>query len=197
MKLGKLGKVIKDSNKRLNILTDQECQLWVGTDKAMYAVEPELGLTKDNLLAICDIEKDKRKGYSIREAMTPDPRFTIYQMDGEEEDRLRLVALFEHTMILADREGNILGIDARLLAPVEHDNGLAFFARYDPHGLMAPAVAVFDDIMCGALIAPIREEDLARLQDLCRDVAGRKLIELMSEIEDNGEQMSLLEDGEN
>ena len=196
MKLNKLGKSMKEGRREVTLLTDPECQLWVRIKDAAYAAEPELGLTRENLLAIVDIDKDKRNRYSVREGMTKDTRFSIYY-DNEAEDpnRLHVLALFDHTLLLADPEGAILGIDARLLSPIESENGNAFYIRYSHQqreGEETPLVAVFDDILCGALIMPIPREQLEKLMDLCRDVSKRRTI--MPIHADEGEQLSLLEE---
>lgn len=197
MRLSKIGKLLKEGRSTITLVNDSEMQQWVCLRDAAYAAEPGLGLTQGNILTVCDIEKEKQKKYvAFEDGLIEDERFSIYMRDGEDENRLRVVALFDHTMVLADREGNVLGINATLLRPIESDNGLAFYLREDKHGIQPPLVAAFDDILCGALIVPIAPEQLMKLQDLCRDVAAREPIIPPEEAEEDG-QMSLLEDGEN
>lgn len=172
MKLQKVKKALRGTH--LIIFEDEGGFQWLSDGTAAYLMDRELDLTEGNLLAILDIEEDKRVNYTVR--ATKAPRH-IDQCPQEQADE-RLIPLIsvswagELITIMATLDGDVAAVLQRQIAPADGKEPLAFALRrgVDPETgkIGQPMVCCFADMLCSAIICPIAPKTMAEIWRLMR-----------------------------
>lgn len=172
MKLQKVKKALHGTN--LIIFEDDGGFQWLSDGHAAYLMDRELDLTRGNLLAILDIEEEKRANYTVREAKAPSH---IDQCPQEAADE-RLIPLIsvswdgELITIMATENGEAAAVLQRQIAPADGREPLDFMLRrsVDPETgeIGEPMVCCFADMLCSAIIAPIVSKTMDEIWRLMR-----------------------------
>lgn len=174
MKLQKIKKALKHTS--LEIVTGEDGFQWIGDGTAFYLADRELDLTKDNLLAVLDIEEDKRSSYSVCEinwrAM---PQIDICPQEGNDVELNPLISVSwagELVTIMTTADGEAVAVTQRQIAPADGKMPLRFYLRrtVDPETgeVRAPAVAVFRDMLCCAVIMPMEPRAMQEMWRVMR-----------------------------
>lgn len=141
-------------------------QQWIGDGSAAYPVEG-IVLSKDAIPAVFDILRKKLEETVIQETDVEDERFRIVPAAEEEplNDQGDVLYLGNVYRALLGRDG-LLCIPRETLKPVEgKDDGLRFFARRSDRAGGTPLIAVYTDLLCGALIMPMATKGVENIQE--------------------------------
>ena len=174
MKWDRLGKIIEKRHQCL-IVEDADGTQWIGSGEAFFAAEDSIQVTKENALALCSIDKGKRDRIQVR-TWDCGERFTILYTKEDEQNLLTPITTMNDVLLLGSRDGTLYGVETRMLKPIDTENGQAFSLRRMADG-SCPVIAVFDDILCGAIVAPVDGEQLGRIMDLCCRIGAMKVEE--------------------
>ena len=155
MKASEIKKLVTSAKHAL-IWVDGEGKQWVGDGRhGMYAADDCVRLTEENVLAVLDVDKDKRE--KIRCSMGPsyDPRLSI--MPNEETDiRLRPVLSVyyadEMITLMYSEDGELFGVRRSAIRPANAKYGLAFCLRRR-EGCM-PWIVCFEGMLASAVLLP-------------------------------------------
>lgn len=188
MKLQKVKKALHGTN--LIIFEDDGGFQWLSDGTAAYLMDRELDMTRENLLAILDIEEDKRDKYTVRKINAP--RW-LDQCPQEEADE-QLIPLIsvswdgELITIMATENGEAAAVPQRQIAPADGRKPLDFMLRRSVNPetgeIGAPMVCCFADMLCGAIIAPIRPKVMDEIWRLTRRSCAEGLRYCVAEKED-------------
>lgn len=188
MKLQKVKRALHGTN--LIIFEDDGGFQWLSDGTAAYLMDRELDLTRGNLLAILDIEEDKRANYTVREVKAPS---YIDQCPQEEADEqlLPLISVSwagELITIMATEDGDAAAVAQRQIAPADGKEPLEFALRRgvnpETGEIGAPMVCCFADMLCSAIIAPIRPKVMDEIWRLTRRSCAEGLRYCVAEKED-------------
>lgn len=172
MKLQKVKKALHGTN--LIIFEDDGGFQWLSDGTAAYLMDRELDLTRGNLLAILDIEEEKRDKYTVRKIDAP--RW-LDQCPQEQLDE-RLIPMIsvswdgELITIMATENGEAAAVLQRQIAPADGKEPLVFALRRgvdpDTGEIGEPMVCCFADMLCSAIIAPIVSKTMDEIWRLMR-----------------------------
>lgn len=195
MKLAKINKAMTRMNRY--IVTGEDGFQWLGDGTAFYQVDQGLDLTEGNLLAILDIDEDKRGNYNVREIDGARlPQCDICPREGEDEQLHPLVSVSwagELVTIMTTAEGEAAAVPQRQVVPADGREPLTFFLRraVDPQTgeIKAPCVAVFRDMLCCAVIMPVKRETMDEMWIVMRKAcwAGLEYVVPGEAVEDGEE----------
>lgn len=175
----------------LYIVTGEDGFQWMGDGQAFYIVDQNIDLTERNLLAILDIEEDKREKYNVRELMYENlPQLDVCPQEDADEMLHPLVSVSWAgrlvTMMTTDG-GEAVAVRQSRIAPADGRKKLAFFLRKsaDPETgeIKAPCVAVYDDMLCCAVIMPETRKTVDEIWTVMRKACGEDLTYCLAEDE--------------
>lgn len=181
MRLSRIRKALK--RRTLVIVTEAGGNQWLGDGVAFYLVDSGLDLTEDNVKSILDIDEDKRDEYTARE--TDDRRLPMCDMCPQEgcDDELQpLVSLSwagELVTIMRTNGGWAVAVPQGRIEPADGKGPLRFFLRtsVDPETgeYRAPVVACFQDMLCCAVITPVKAEAMDEIWRIMRMASAESL----------------------
>lgn len=191
MKLQKIKKALKRTS--LSVVTGEDGFQWIGDGTAFYLADRELDLTKDNLLAVLDIEEDKRSSYSVREIdWRALPQIDICPQEGNDVELNPLISVSwagELVTIMTTADGEAVAVPQRQIAPADGKMPLRFYLRrtVDPETgkIKAPVVAVFRDMLCCAVIMPMEPRAMQEMWRVMRLACREELRYCVSDESDN------------
>lgn len=166
MKLNKIAKQVK-TKKRVMIEHDGNGTQWVGSLGTRYAVEPGIVITEENCLALIGIDKEKRGEYIVIQNDTYAGVISEYREDDEIELHWKMGVRYgcDDIVLLQDMGGNVYGVMKSLLDPLEASLGMGFTLRQG-------RIAVYDDIMCGAIIEPVEDAVMSAIMRTMKELTG-------------------------
>lgn len=152
-----------------DIITDGNGDQWICNLAANYRISG-IKLDDEGLVALFDLT-DKQKGeWTIREDTTDDRRLSAYPDDGDEPlEWIGSVMLGDAELCVLEGARGILMVNRALLKPTKEKYRRLFLRTWEGHD---PAVAVFEDVMCTALVMPISGYGEATTQALCEKIVG-------------------------
>ena len=182
MKLSKINKAMTRPSRY--IVTGEDGFQWLGDGTAFYEVDRGLDLTKENLLAILDIDEDKRNGYLVLEIDGSEmPQCDVCPQEANEELLHPLVSVSwagELVTIMTTDTGETAAVPQRQIAPADGKEPLVFYLRtsVDPKTgeIKAPVVAVFKDMLCCAVIMPVTAKAMDEIWAVMRKASGAELV---------------------
>lgn len=182
MKLAKINKALTRTMTRY-IVTGEDGFQWLGDGTAFYQVDKELDLTKDNLLAVLDIDEEKRNKYFVQEVDGRRlPQCDVCPREGEDELLHPLVSVSwmgELVTIMTTEQGEAAAVLQRQIAPADGKEPLVFYLRkaVDPETaeIKAPCVAVFADMLCSAVIMPLKAKSMREIWAVTRKACAEGL----------------------
>lgn len=174
MKLNKIKKAM--TRQTLSIINGSDGFQWIGDGTAYYEADRELDLTESNLLAILDIDADKRDQYTVREI--DGARVPMCDVCPQEACDVELIPRAsvswagELLTIMTTNDGEAVAVTQRQIAPADGKKPLRFFLRRsvdrETAEIRQPVVAVFEDMLCCAVIMPIEARTMAAVWDVMR-----------------------------
>lgn len=166
MKLNKIKRQVK-TKKRAIIEYDGSGTQWVGSSGTRYAVEPGIVITEENCLALMGIDKEKRAEYIVNQENTYAGVISEYRDEDEIELHWKMEVSYgcDYIVLLQDMAGNVYGVMKSLLDPIEASMGMGFTLRQG-------RIAVYDDIMCGAIIEPVVDAVMSDIMRTMKDLTG-------------------------
>lgn len=181
----KLQKILKAfTSKSIYIVTEEGGNQWIGDGHAFYVVDSGLDLTSDNVLAILDVEEDKRDTYNVYER--DDSRLPMCDICPQEmcDEALHPIIsiswALELITIFKTDNGEAVAVKQKQIAPAEGKEKLAFYLRKSVDKITgevkAPVVAVFQNMLCSVVIQPIAEKTIREIWELMRIASDRNLI---------------------
>lgn len=194
MKLQKIKKALKHTS--LNVVTGEDGFQWIGDGTAFYLADRELDLTKDNLLAVLDIEEDKRSSYSVREIdWRALPQIDICPQEGNDVELNPLISVSwagELVTIMTTAEREAVAVPQRQIAPADGKMPLRFYLRRtvdtETGEIKAPVVTVFRDMLCCAVIMPMEPRVMQEMWRVMRLACREELRSCVSDEGDNEEE---------
>lgn len=193
MKLSKIKKAMR--RKTLDIVTEAGGNQWLGDGTAFYLVDSGLDLTAGNIMAILDIDEDKRDEYTVRE-LTNDyvAMCDMVPQEGCDEELRPMVSVSwagELVTIMRTEDGEAVAIPQRQIEPADGREPLRFFMRKsvrpETGEICAPVVACFQDMLCCAVIMPMRAKVVNEMWAAMRAGSAERLTYCVEEQEE-GEQ---------
>lgn len=172
MKLQKVKKALHGTN--LIIFEDDGGFQWLSDGTAAYLMDRELDLTRGNLLAILDIEENKRANYTVREMKAPSHIDQCPQEEADEQliPHISVSWAGELITIMATRDGDAAAVAQRQIAPADGKEPLVFALRRgvdpDTGEIRQPMVCCFADMLCSAIICPIPSKTMVEIWRLMR-----------------------------
>ena len=149
-----------------------------------------MDLTKGNLLAILDIEEEKRDKYTIIESGASSTMAWLDQCPQEDADE-ELTPLAsvswegDLVTIFATSAGEAVMVPQRQIAPADGREPLVFALRrginQDTGEIFAPRLVCFRDMLANAIIMPIRAEVAQDIWRLMRKSCAEGLRYCMEE----------------
>ena len=163
MKLSAIKKLITES-KRALIVRDQDGVRWLGDGLNFYAMDDGIPISKESVLAILDVDKDKRDKITPCEWSMPiDARFGIYPNEDTDERLMPCMAVLyggEPIMIFMTEAGEIVGVKQAAIKPVEARFGIAYQLRrrWKDGEEKRPVITCSEDAFVSAILMPIDTE---------------------------------------
>lgn len=152
MKLGKIKTLIKE-RKTAEIMCDDNCVQWIGDGLSMYPADGDVSFSKENILAILDIDRTKHEQYMVNERETPlqvlgiEPRHREIKLYPDfSVDYLGDLITLMHT-----EDGLIVGVNQKRIAPADGEMPLEFTLRPDGRSYV---VACYEGMLCTGIIMP-------------------------------------------
>lgn len=181
MKLGKIKKAM--TRKTLYIVNGEDGFQWIGDGSAFYIADKNLDLSDGNLLAILDIDEDKRSEYTVREIDGEKvPELDICPQEDCDKLLHPLVSLSwtdELETIMTTEDGEAVAVDQAYIAPADGKEPLMFVLRRsvnrDTGEIRGPVVVVFRDMLCCAVIMPIGARTMTEIWAVMRKACAEGL----------------------
>ena len=177
MKMAAIKKVVAD--KKMCVLArDKDGNRWIGDGTRFYALDEFIPVTKENALAVLDVDKAKRDSYAVIEQGDPDPRLSIYPDEQQDERLIPGLAVKyggDTVLVLVTEKMEIFAIKDEDLKPVETVGGYGFTLRrrYTPTGEeMRPAVMIQGDMMISAVLMPMEDKVSRAIADTMSRIVG-------------------------
>ena len=157
MKISAIKKIVTDS-KRCIVVTDKEGRQWIGDGKRFYAVDEDIRFKRETVLAMLDIDKDKRDKVAVFEEASNDPRFDVYQQEEGERLIPQMAVMYGGDLVMifmADRQ-EIFALEHATLKPIDNMGRAYTLRRRTANGEeMRPVIAVQTDMFVSALLTPM------------------------------------------
>lgn len=193
MKMAAIKKVVAD--KKMCVLTrDKDGNRWIGDGTRFYVLDEFIPVTKENALAVLDVDKAKRDSFAVIEQREPDPRLSIYPDEQRDEQLIPGLAVKyggDTVLVLVTEKMEIFAIKDEDLKPVETAGGYGYTLRrrYTPTGEeMRPAVMIQGDMMISAAIMPMEDKVSRAIADTMSRIVGGFVREYEEEEEELAEE---------
>lgn len=181
MKLSKINKALTRPSRY--IVTGEDGFQWLGDGTAFYEVDRGLDLTEGNILAILDIDEDKRAGYFVQEVDgNRAPECDVCPQEENDELLHPLVSVSwagELVTIMTTDTGEAVAVPQSKIAPADGKEPLIFFLRksvdQETGEIKAPVVGVFKDMLCCAVIMPIKADAVKEIWAVMRKACAETL----------------------
>jgi len=166
--------------KKIYILNTEDRQQWVGDGAGMYPVE-NIYLNKSNIFTIFDIEEKQAEKMMVYCMETDDRRIDIHPNQDAEMllEQVGYPFFYAGNLLYAlTGPDGIIMINSAYLKPAERGDGkFEFYLRRDEGRI--PCVAVYADMLAGALITPFR--DVLPIQAEFRKLCAQPAYDLAEE----------------
>lgn len=185
MKLQAIKKVCVAA-KRIEIKNAPDGRQWIGNGKVWYPVDDDIVITQDNVQGLFDLDETQMEKITLEVTDESDPRFRLESVDGESRERLeRHMAFYSgggtYRVLTIPSPTNYLRrevviVEVALLRPAETKDGYMEY-RIRPSvtetGVpLRPLLAVYNSLMCGALVYPENKEDTEAALKAMRKAMG-------------------------
>lgn len=181
MKLSKIKGALK--GKKICIVTEEGGNQWLGDGAAFYLMDSGLDLTKGNVLAILDIDEEQRGNYTVTE---PDvTHLPMLDMCPQEECDKLLTPLVsvswagELITIMKTEDDEAVAVSQKRIAPADGKEPLGFFLRRsvdeETGEIKPPVVAAFRDMLCCAVMMPVRKGVMDEIWRVMRMASAESL----------------------
>lgn len=165
MKIAAIKKIIMDA-KRCIIVTDGEGNQWIGDGKRFYAVDEDFRFERETVLAVLDVDKEKRGKVNIFKENSGDPRFSIYPKEpngdflkGEVlKPRMAIMYGGELVMVFMTERREVFALEHAYLKPVDMGRDYMLLRREVFGEEMRPVIAVQTDMFVNALLTPLPQK---------------------------------------
>ena len=151
--------------KYAGIITDTDGRQWITDGTNAYLADESVPLNDENILSVLDIAPDKREKIRVGEQGTDatktcvsrilQPAVSMMPMRGDREMIPGLSICYNGDVLTslqdAAGDGRIKWVRQGYIKPADGPNGLGFFMR----GML---VALYQDMLCNAVVAPERDE---------------------------------------
>ena len=176
MKASEVKKLVMNAKSAV-IMTDRDGRQWLGDGRYFFAADDSLPLNEDNVLAVLDVDKDKRDKIRCTQAAAFDPRMTI--MPDEEHDvkltpRMSVYYGDEMITIMTSDDNELFGVRQSAIRPANAKYGLAFFARRREG--MIPWIMCFEDMFATAILMPGPARAIAAIVEGMQDIMPYKIV---------------------
>ena len=152
-----------------DIITDGNGDQWVSNLAAGYRISG-IKLDAEGLVALFDLSEKQVGEWTIREDTTDDWRLTAYPDKRDEPlEWIGGVMLGDAELCVLEGARGILLLNRALLKPTKEKYRRLFLRTLEGKH---PMVAVFEDVMCAALVSPISGYGEATTRALCEKIAG-------------------------
>lgn len=181
MKLAKINKALTRPSRY--IVTGEDGFQWLGDGTAFYVVDQGLDLTEDNLLPVLDIDEEKRDGYYVHEVEgSRMPQCDVCPQEENDELLHPLVSVSwagELVTIMTTETGEAVAVPQSKIAPADGKEPLIFYLRksvdQETGEIKAPVVGVFKDMLCCAVIMPVKAETMNEMWAVMRKACANEL----------------------
>lgn len=165
------------SAKSVLIWTDRQGNKWLGDGRRMYAADGSIPLNEDNVLAVLDVDKDKREKIRCQMGPTYDERLAI-EPNEETDVRLRPIMSVYYadeliTLMVSD-DNQLFGVRQSAIRPVNAKYGLVFYLRRKEGS--APWVVCFEDMFATAVLLPEPARVVESIVQSMREVEATKIV---------------------
>lgn len=162
MKIAAIKKVIMGT-RRCIIVNDREGNQWIGDGKRFYAVDEDFRFDRETVLAVMDIDKDKRSGIAVFQEEGRDPRLSIYPKNAEGDvfkgeilkPRMAIMYGGELVMVFMTERREVFALEHAYLKPVDMGRDYVLLRRSAFGEEMPPVIAVSTDMFVGAVLMPL------------------------------------------
>ena len=180
MKLSKVKKALNTQN--LKLYTDGNGDQWLASAHAAYLMDRDLTLTQDNLLAVLDVDEDKRADWVVTEMGKAPACLDQCPQEGCDELLIPIMSvcwLDELITIMRTDDGALAMVKQSQIAPADGKEPLTFMLRRsvdpDTGEVMTPVVACFRDMLACAMLAPIKPDAAEKIMEKMRACAEEGL----------------------
>lgn len=174
------------AEKRIEIKDAGDGRQWIGNGRAWYPVDDDVRITKANIQGLFDLDDKQMDKITLEEIDEDDFRFRLESVEGETEERLgQHMAYWArgglYRVMTAQSMNNFLRrdvviVEVGLLKPAETKDGYMEF-RLRPRNTatgqpLRPLLAVYNSMICGALVYPESKEDTEAVLKVMRKAMG-------------------------
>ena len=174
MKVGKIKKLCLAKG-RFDIVNTPFGEQWIGNGFSYWPVEG-VKLTEEGVGPLFDLTLKQMDSVLITERTTEDDRFRQWETPPGETlcEKLGEMCGEDETFIALETRAGVCFIPESALWPMPlRDNAVRFYARRSGKDLF---IAVYADLECAGLIAPIIEDGAKAFQEMARRIAGAPLL---------------------
>ena len=183
MKLQAIKRICAE-RKMIEILDTPQNRQWVGDGEAFYPVDSGIHIDEYNIASLMDLDDAAMDKIIVTHTAQDDPRFSMadaHRESGSMRPHLTVWMSGRSYCLLRDEENgetltaDVLMINTAYLQPAKTKNGhMEYFLcpAYTDRGIpLRPLVAVFNSLLCAALIFPESKERTDTILSAMRDAA--------------------------
>ena len=157
------------------VVNDRNGDQWISNLVAMYRVSG-VRIDEDAVVELFGLTEKQVGKWILGEERVDNWQLDAYPTEEDVElTEIGRVMLAEATLIVLDGPGGLLMINQDYVRPTRKEYR-RYILRED--GEQIPKVAVFEGVMCAALICPISEHGNEKIQELAEAIAGRPWLAL-------------------
>ena len=157
------------------VVTDRNGDQWISNLVAMYKVSG-VRIDEDAVVELFGLTEKQVGKWILGVERLDNWQLDAYPTEGDVElTEIGRVMLGEATLIVLEGPGGMLMINQDYVRPTRKEYR-RYILRED--GDLIPKVAVFEGVMCAALICPIREHGNEKIRELAEAIAGRPWLAL-------------------
>lgn len=166
----KIRDIARAIGKHIRIAQDGAKRQWVGDAGRMYLFDERITVTEENALAVLDIDEKQQKDYEVYDVgYMPQLGMEPVSMEEDLHPLIQADVLGSKTVFMWTEGGVLVAIPQDAIQPLGREK-VAFRLRYavdpDTAESMKPVVAVYGNMLCQAVIAPVARKSADALIDL-------------------------------
>lgn len=152
-----------------SVVTGPSGDQWISNVVALYLVSG-IRISEEAIPELFNLNDKQIGKWTINERESTDPWLDAYPRDDDIQlEEIGRVMLYDETLVALSGKAGMVLINARYVKPVRTAYR-RYFMRTLADGM--PIVAVFDDVMCTALVLPISAYGNRQIQELAERIAG-------------------------